>query len=322
MKIEAREEVWPLAGAFTISRGSRTEARVVTATVEHDGVAGRGECVPYPHYGETVDSVLDLIRGVRLDKPDRHALQALLPAGAARNAIDCALWDWEAKCGDRDAATLAGCPFERPVTTVYTISLGAAEDMANAARSCGDRPILKLKLGGMDDAARVRAVHAAAPRAQIVVDANEAWRPDDFVANSRACLEAGVSLIEQPLPAGEDEALRNLPHVVPICADESIHTRAELDGLRGKYDAINVKLDKAGGLTEALALLRTAKAEGYMIMVGCMLGTSLGMAPAMLLAQEADLVDLDGPLLLARDRDPGLKFMGSMIQPPPRELWG
>ncbi|WP_026379624.1 N-acetyl-D-Glu racemase DgcA [Afifella pfennigii] len=322
LSLDLAVEAWPIAGAFTIARGSRTEATVIVVTVSDGEHRGRGECVPYARYGETVESVAETIRGLDLDGLDRQELRRRLPAGAARNAVDCALWDLEAKASGRPAIVACGHIAARPVETAYTISLGTPDDMADAAHRAGERSILKLKLGGDGDAERVRAVRATAPRMRLIVDANEAWSEKNILENMRACAEAHVELIEQPLPADADEMLRDIPHVAPICADESLHTLADLDGLAGKYDAINVKLDKSGGLTEALDLLRAARARGYLVMVGCMLGTSLAMAPAVLLAQEADIVDLDGPLLLARDRKPSLAYVGTLVEPPPAGLWG
>jgi L-alanine-DL-glutamate epimerase-like enolase superfamily enzyme len=245
-----------------------------------------------------------------------------MPPGAARNAIDCALFDLEARMSGRTAAEIAGSPPLRPVETAFTLSLGTPEAMAEAAGAAADRPLLKVKLGGSGDQARIAAVREAAPGARLIVDANEAWSPADIEGNTAACFEAGVELIEQPLPAGDDAALSAIPRIVPVCADESLHTAADLATLAGRYDVVNIKLDKTGGLTEALALRADAQRLGFRIMVGCMVGTSLAMAPALLVAQGADFVDLDGPLLLARDREPGLRYEGSLLHPPPRELWG
>jgi L-alanine-DL-glutamate epimerase-like enolase superfamily enzyme len=322
LSVRAEAERWPIAGSFVISRGARTEAVVVVAEVG-DGVhTGRAECVPYAHYGETAESVLAAIRVADLHDGDREALRSHMKAGAARNALDCALWDYEAKRHRTTAWRRAGLAGLRAVETAYTISLAAPEAMAEAARAASHRPILKLKLGGDGDPARLRAVRSAAPNARLVADANEAWSEANFAESMRACLEAGVELLEQPLPADADEMLRERRHGVPVCADESVHVTADLDALAGKYDAINVKLDKAGGLTEAFDLAREARRRGFTVMVGCMVGTSLAMAPAMLLAQEADFVDLDGPLLLARDREPGLVYSGALVEPPRPELWG
>ncbi|HWT30697.1 MAG TPA: dipeptide epimerase, partial [Propylenella sp.] len=269
----------------------------------------------------TIESVVAEIEAVPLDG-DREALRRTMKPGAARNALDCALWDLEAKRNGEPAWMRAGLGPPKPVTTAYTLSLGEPDRMADAARRAAGRPILKLKLGGDGDPQRIRAVRAAAPEARLVVDANEAWSERNFAENMQACAAAGVEMIEQPLPAGADGLLRQIAHAVPICADESVHLTADLGALAGKYDGINVKLDKAGGLTEALELVREARRRGLLVMVGCMVGTSLGMAPGLLLAQGADFVDLDGPLLLARDREPGLVYSGALVEPPRPELWG
>jgi L-alanine-DL-glutamate epimerase-like enolase superfamily enzyme len=324
-QLEIGAEHWPIAGAFAISRGTRTEAVVVTATIREDGVCGRGECVPYARYGETVDGVVAAVR--TMEDPVRNGitpdlLRRHLPAGAARNVLDCALLDLEAKKRGSGIAEVLGLDPLRPVVTAYTLSLAAPDRMAEAARSAADRPILKLKLGGDGDADRLAAVRRAAPRARLIVDCNESWTAANFEANMAACVAACVELIEQPLPVGDDALLAGMARPIPICADESVHMAADLDDLADRYDAVNIKLDKAGGLTEALDLLRAAEARRLRIMVGCMVGTSLAMAPALVLAQRADFVDLDGPLLLARDRKPGLRYRGSHVDPPPPELWG
>ena len=323
--LAAAQERWPLAQAFVISRGAKTEAEVVVAELVQDGVRGRGECTPYPRYDETPASVLEQIEGVRgaIEAGcDRRGLQELLPPGAARNALDCALWDLEAKLTGVPAYRLAGRARLDPMKTAYTLSLGSPGEMAEAAAQAARRPMLKLKLGGEDDLERVRAVRAAAPRTRLIVDANEGWDFRALQAMAPALAELDVRLIEQPLKAGGDAALQDYKSPVPLCADESLHTRAELDFCAGRYDCINIKLDKAGGLTEALALAAEARARGLRIMIGSMVATSLSMAPALILAQGADFVDLDGPLLLARDREPGLGYLGSMIEPPGPELWG
>ena len=323
--LQARIERWPIAGSFTISRGSKTEAVVVIAELRSGDHTGRGECVPYARYGETPDSTLAQILSLQERAArgfDRATLQTLLPAGAARNALDCALLDLEAKLSGSRAWEIFGQPSPRPCTTAYTISLGSPEAMAEATAAAAHRPLLKIKLGSDDDAIRITAVRRAAPNAQLIVDANEGWRADNRAWNLAACTEVGVSLIEQPLPAGQDEALAGLARSIAICADESVHDRASLAGLRARYDAINIKLDKTGGLTEAMAMAETAEAMGLQVMVGCMVATSLAMAPAMLLAQRARYVDLDGPLLLATDRDHGLRYDGSTIYPPDAALWG
>ena len=327
LKVEAGS--WPIAGAFTISRGSRTEARVVTATIEDGAHRGRGECVPYPRYGETVEGVaaaIESVAGAISKGANRAELLTLLPAGAARNALDCALWDLEAKSAGKRAHELAGLPAPRAVTTAYTLSLGTPEAMEAAAQAARHRPLLKVKLGGDGDAERIAAVKRGAPDATLIVDANEAWSEANFAENLEACRRAAVALIEQPLPAGQDGALASIS--LPdrggmlFCADESVHTAGDLDAIVPLYQAINIKLDKAGGLTAALQLKRQALARGLKLMTGCMVGTSLAMAPALLLAADADYADLDGPLLLARDREPGLEFEGSVILPFSAALWG
>jgi len=321
LSVTARAETWPIAGSFVISRGARTEVTVVVAEVS-DGVhRGRAECVPYGRYGETVDSVIAAIEGARLTG-DREALRRAMPPGAARNALDCALWDLEAKRSGKRAWELAGLAEPRPVVTCYTLSLGTPETMAEAAHEARHYRVLKVKLGGDGDPARLHAVRRAAPDSELVVDANEAWSAANFSENMQACAQTHVALIEQPLPADADELLRNVEHAVPVCADESVHVTANLDALVGKYDGVNVKLDKAGGLTEALDLVRAARRRDLQVMVGCMLATSLAMAPAMLIAQQADFVDLDGPLLLAKDRTPGLAYSGALVSPPEAALWG
>jgi L-Ala-D/L-Glu epimerase len=268
-----------------------------------------------------MEDALALLGGLK-EKLDHRQLGVLLPPGAARNALDCALWDLEAKRAGRRAWGLAGVPEPRPVPTAYTLSLDAPDRMAAAARAVPHLRLLKLKLGGAGDPERLAAVRASRPDARLVADANEAWTPDMLVPFLDAAALAGVDLVEQPLPAGADEALAGVAHPVPICADESAHTSADLEDLVGRYDAVNIKLDKTGGLTEALVMAREARARGFRIMVGSMVATSLAAAPALLLAEDADWVDLDGPLLLARDRDPGLLIEDGLIHPPPPELWG
>jgi L-Ala-D/L-Glu epimerase len=316
---------FPIRGNFVISRGAKTEVAVVVAAIEDRALRGRGEGVPYARYGETVDSVLAQIGSVRSAieaGADRVPLQTLLPPGAARNAIDCALWDLAAKRSGVPAHMLAGVAPSVPVATAFTISVGTPEEMAKAAAKARARPLLKIKLAGEGDVARLVAVRAAAPDATLIVDANEAWAPAGLERNLEACAKAGVALVEQPLPAGEDSALAKIEHIVPICADESVHERTGLEDLRARYDAINVKLDKTGGLTEALALVKQAEGLGFELMIGCMVASSLAMAPALLLTAHARFVDLDGPLLLARDRPDGLIYEGSIVHPPARELWG
>jgi L-alanine-DL-glutamate epimerase-like enolase superfamily enzyme len=315
-------ESWPIAGAFTIARGSKREAQVVVVTLTEGGVVGRGECVPYGRYGETIEGVVAAIRKAG-EIEDRQQAQTRLPAGAARNAIDCALWDLEAKISGIPAAVTTGAGAFRPITTCYTLSLAPAEQMAAQAQQMAHLPLLKLKLGGgAEDAKRMRQVRAARPDARLVADANEAWDVADFVALMEVAAECGMESIEQPLAAGEDVALASLPRTVPVCADESAHTSTDIAEIAQRYDAVNIKLDKAGGLTEALGMRAEARRHGLKVMVGSMVATSLSMAPALLLAQGADWVDLDSPLLLARDRVPGLTIVDGIIQSPPSGLWG
>jgi L-alanine-DL-glutamate epimerase-like enolase superfamily enzyme len=325
MNLTVRIERWPLQRAFTISRGSKTEAVVVVAELEHGGHRGRGEAVPYLRYGETpegVAAVIEAMGAALRGGLDRIGLQTAMPSGAARNALDCAFWDLAAKQAGHPAHELAALPAPKSVVTAYTVSLDKPETMAEAAASAASRPLLKVKLGGGDDAARIAAVRRAAPKAELIVDANEGWSEDDLERNLAACAHAGVTLIEQPLPEGRDAALAQIRRPIPVCADESVHDRASLEAIGGKYDAINVKLDKAGGLTEALALAAEAERRGFDIMLGCMVATSLAMAPAMLVAQRARVVDLDGPLLLAEDRPHGLRYEGSIVYPAEAVLWG
>lgn len=319
--ITVTADTFRLAQVFTISRGSRTEARVLTVRITRDGVTGWGECVPYARYGETLDSVTAQIEG--LDPAvTRHALQDALPAGAARNAVDCALWDLAAKTAGRRVWELAGLSAPLPQITAYTLSLDTAENMRTAAARHAHRPLLKIKLGTPDDMPRLEAVRAGAPATRIIVDANEGWTAAVYADLAPHLLRLGVALVEQPLPAGADDMLAEIARPLPVCADESCHDRASLPGLRGKYDMVNLKLDKTGGLTEGLALKSAALAEGYGLMVGCMVGSSLAMAPATLLAQGAAYVDLDGPLLLAEDRPHPLAYDQDGVHPPARELWG
>jgi L-Ala-D/L-Glu epimerase / N-acetyl-D-glutamate racemase len=323
--LAGRIERWPIAGSFTISRGAKTEAVTVVAEVRCGGHTGRGECVPYPRYGETPEATLAALQSMQealQHGPDREVLQAAMPAGAARNALDCALLDLEAKRSGQRIWSLLGRPAPRPCITAYTISLGTPEAMAAATAKAAHRPLLKIKLGGDGDGARIAAVRKAAPESELIVDANEAWTAHNLEQNLAECAEVGVTLVEQPLPAGQDEALARIKRAVAVCADESVHDRKSLDGLRDRYDAVNIKLDKTGGLTEALAMADAAQALGFEIMVGCMVATSLAMAPAMLLAGQARFVDLDGPLLLTRDRDGGLRYDGSLVYPPEAALWG
>jgi len=323
--LAVKVERWPIAGGFAISRGAKHEAVVVVASVSEGGLTGRAECVPYAHYGESVEGVVAAIEACApavAGGLSRAELAGLLPAGAARNALDCALWDLEAKRSGQSAASLAGLPPLHPVLTAITLSLGTPEAMAEAARQALEHPLLKLKLGGAGDVARLRAVRAAVPRARLIADANEAWQPHETESLLAEAAAAGVELVEQPLPAGDDDLLARIARPIPVCADESVHDRASLDALADRYDAVNIKLDKTGGLTEALLVAERARALGLKIMVGSMVATSLAMAPALLVAQGADFVDLDGPLLLAADRAPGLTYDCGLVFPPDPALWG
>jgi L-alanine-DL-glutamate epimerase-like enolase superfamily enzyme len=322
--IEAREEIWPLKQPFRISRGSRSEARVVVVTVTDGDHTGRGEAVPSARYGQSGASVLTQIESMKsVSSLDRQQIQKLLPAGAARNALDCALWDLEAKVSGKRAWELANIPIVRAVETSFTISLDSPAIMAAAARTNANAPILKLKLGGDNlDLPRVQAVREAAPAARLLIDANESWSPSHYRENVPALNGLGVELIEQPFPANADEVLETLDHPVPVCADESCHTTVDLRRLTNRYEVLNVKLDKSGGLTEALLLTERARKGGFKLLMGCMVCTSLGIAPARLLASATDYVDLDGPLLLAGDRHHGIAYENGRIGLPSRQLWG
>src|SRR5438034_2038389 len=324
LTIEAREEVWPLREPFRISRGSRTEAQVVVVTVGDDEHVGRGEGVPIKRYGQSAESVLAQIESIQAEKNlDRQRLQQLLPAGAARNALDCALWDLEAKTSGKRVWELANVPIVPEVETSFTISLDTPEKMAAAAAVAAELPILKLKLQGDDlDLARIKGVRESAPAARLLLDANESWSPEHYRKIVPELHQLGVELIEQPFPANADEVLENLDHPIPVCADESCHTTADLRRLTNRYDMINVKLDKTGGLTEALRLCERARDSGFKLLIGCMVCTSLGIAPARLLASVAKWVDLDGPLLLAHDRDHPVPYANGRIGIPSAQLWG
>ena len=321
-RLTAQVERWPIAGAFTIARGSKTEAVVVTVAVSDGLHAGLGEGTPYPRYGETPESVLAEIEAAREVIEAGGDVQAVMRPGAARNAVDCALWDLRAKTEGRRASEILRLGRLQPLKTAYTLSLAEPAVMAEQARANSRRPLLKLKIGGPGDLDRVQAVREAAPKCRLIVDANEGLSFDNLTRLAPEFARLGVKLIEQPLKAGEDEALEGYASPVPLCADESLHTRVELPQCARRYQVANIKLDKAGGLTEALSLKAQALGAGMEIMVGCMVSTSLAMAPALLVAQGAAFVDLDGPLLLAKDRHPGLTYVGSMIEPPPAALWG
>ena len=321
MQIDVTRDVFKLAQVFTIARGSRTEAQVLTVKLNDGQHVGWGECLPYARYGESLQSVTDEITGLP-DAFSRFDLYDLLPAGAARNAVDCALWDLEAKRARKPVWELAGLEAPGPEITAYTLSLDTPEAMKAQAALHAFRPLLKIKLGTPDDMPRLEAVRAGAPKSTIIVDANEGWSAEVYADLAPHLVRLGVELVEQPLPAGEDHALLGMQRPVPVCADESCHDRSSLADLKGKYDVVNIKLDKTGGLTEALALRDAAIAQGYEVMVGCMVGSSLAMAPATLVAQGASVVDLDGPLLLAEDRDEPLIFDNAGVHPPSATLWG
>ena len=330
LSIDAHEEIWPLRQPFRISRGSRTEAQTVVLTVSDGEHVGRGECVPAARYNQSTDSVLAQIESIQGDKNlSRQSLQDLLPAGAARNALDCALWDLEAKISSKRAWDLANIPIVPEVETSFTISLDTPEKMGTAASAAafaqgfGVPRILKLKLGGDErDLARVETVREAASATRLLIDANESWSPEHYQKIVPALKQLGVELIEQPFPAKADEVLEILDHPIPVCADESCHTTGDLPRLTNRYEVINVKLDKTGGLTEALRLCERARDSGFKLLIGCMVCTSLGIAPARLLAGFANWIDLDGPLLLARDRDHPVPYTNGRIGIPPRDLWG
>ncbi|TMV82632.1 dipeptide epimerase [Thioclava sp. BHET1] len=319
--ITVTQDTFRLAQTFTISRGSKTESHVLTVTITRDGVSGRGECVPYARYGESLDSVAAQIAALPVDVT-RGALQKIMAPGAGRNAVDCALWDLEAKASGRRIWEMAGMAAPKPLLTTYTLSLDDPDRMRAEAARNAHRPLLKIKLGTADDMHRLAAVRAGAPKSRIIVDANEGWTTEIYADLAPHLERLGVALVEQPLPAGADEALAEIARPIPVCADESCHDRASLADLAGKYDMVNIKLDKTGGLTEALAMRDLARAQGYGIFVGCMVGSSLAMAPATLVAQGADFVDLDGPLLLAEDRPTPLTYDENGVHPPEAALWG
>lgn len=321
MQIEVATEVFPLAQVFAISRGARTEATVVRVKLQDGDITAHGECVPYARYGETTDSVTQQLTDLK-DPFDNENLPGALPPGAARNALDCALWDLRAKRAGQRVWDLIGLDQPKAEITAYTLSLDAPEKMQAQAAKHAHRPLLKTKLGGEGDVARIEAVRRGAPNSRIIVDANEGWSVEAYREVAPALVKLGVEMVEQPFASGDDDALGEIERVLPVCADESCHDRASLDDLRGKYDMINIKLDKTGGLTEALALKAAGMSAGYKIMVGCMVGTSLGMAPATLLAQGAAVTDLDGPLLMAKDRDHGLVYDENGVHPPKAALWG
>ena len=319
--IEVHADTFKLAQVFTISRGSRTAAEVLTVRVTRDGVTGWGECVPYARYEETLQSVTDQINSLPADI-DRAALQSALPAGAARNAVDCALWDLEAKIKGVRVWDLIGVAAPKPEITAYTLSLDTPENMRAQAAKNAARPLLKIKLGTPDDMPRLEAVRAGAPDTPIIIDANEGWSAEVYSELAPHLIRLGVKMVEQPLPADADDMLGEIDRPLPVCADEACHDRASLPKLVGKYDMLNIKLDKTGGLTEALALNAAAREAGFQVMVGCMVGSSLAMAPATIVAQGAEFTDLDGPLLLAEDRDTPLLFDAAGVHAPAAPLWG
>ena len=324
IKLDLFEESWPLSRVFTISRGAKTTAETIRVQLTSGPVTGQGECVPYAHYGETMESVISQIRSLSGDLQQglsRRELLDRLPAGAARNAVDCALWDLEAKTTSRPVSELAGLEPPKPLITAYTISLDEPDIMAEEAAGCS-YPLLKLKLGAPGDAERITKVRNARPDARLIVDANEGWQPADLETLLQVAKTNTIEMVEQPLPAHADELLADISHPVPITADESCRDSDGLADLARRYDAINIKLDKTGGLTAALELLRHARTLDLKIMIGCMVATSLSMAPALLLGGAADWVDLDGPLLLREDRQPGLSYSGARVDPPVPELWG
>lgn len=318
--IDARIEAWPLAEPFVISRGTKTEAHVLVVEIRQNGVIGRGEAVPYARYAETPQSALKQVREMFLQ--DREDIGQTTPAGAARNAVDCALWDLESKFKHQPAYEIAKLPPPRETPTFYTLNLATPKAMAKQALKHRDLNLLKLKLGGDGDADRMRAVRTARPNARLIADANEAWSPDNLERLLSVAAELEFETIEQPLPADNDARLASINRRVPVCADESAHTTSDLVALQDRYDAVNIKLDKAGGLTEALHMTKRAQALGFKIMVGSMVATSLAIAPALLLANSADWVDLDSPLLLARDRDHAIQIVHGVISPPTAQLWG
>lgn len=324
-QLSVKIESYPIDGVFTISRGAKTHADVILCEITEKGVVGRGECVPYKRYGESMEGVFAEIEALKTlieTGLTRQSLQDNMKPGAARNAIDCALWDLDAKLSGRSVFSTIGIDRLEPLTTAYTLSLAEADVMHQSALKNAHRPLLKIKTGTADDAERLRAVRSGAPNSAIIVDANEGWTEENLAYHLELAKECNIALIEQPLPAGRDGLLASIERLVPICADESVHSTRDLSSLRNRYDAINIKLDKTGGLSESLEMKARALELGYKIMVGCMVGTSLAMAPAILVAQGADFVDLDGPLLLAKDRDPALTYEGSVLLPPAKELWG
>ncbi len=325
MNLLAKTETWPLAKPFIISRGSRTCTEVVSVTLEEGGSRGRGECTPYNRYGESVESTLAELRDPALRLERGESVEAVLEgmkAGAARNALDCAWWDWRCKHSGQRITAMLEWPAMQPTLTAYTLSLGEPRAMEQAARENSDRPLLKIKTGSERALECVEAVRKGAPESVLVVDANEAWSAEQLPSLLQAMAALGVAFVEQPLPWGKDEALAGIARPLPVFADESFHTAADIESLLGKYDGVNIKLDKTGGFSEALRALATARKHRLKILCGCMLGSSLAMAPAMAIAQQADYVDLDAPLLLSQDRPEGIVYQGSTMMPFSMDLWG
>jgi len=325
-RLVARIETWPVAGSFVIARGAKTHVDVVVAEIVEGDFRGRGEATAIYYHGETAASVYAQVEAMAeriAEGAGRADLLAEMARGAARNALDAALWDIEAKRLGRPAWVLAGLEPPMPLQSAFTISLGDPARMEADARAAAPiYPLLKLKLAGEGDVERVAAVRRGAPRARLIVDANESWTGRDVAAEAAALLPLGVELIEQPVAAGRDDLLDGVRSPIALCADESCQDRADLARCVGRYAAINIKLDKAGGLTEALALADAAREIGLELMVGCMLSTSLAIAPAMLVAQQARWIDIDGPLLLAADRDDPVRFEKGLAHPPSSALWG
>lgn len=325
MKLTAHSEQWPVAGRFTISRGSRTHADVIVTGLETDGITGRGESTPYARYGESLEKSLhelEEIAAALQRGADIRELLSALPPGATHNALDAAWWDLRCKQAGKRITHLLDLPDLQPLTTAYTLSIDTPERMEAAARAHAHRALLKIKTGSDAVIASVEAVRRGAPESILIVDANEAWLLEELPRLLDAMAVMGVRLVEQPLPAGNDALLAELQRPLPVIADESVHTADDIPALRDRYDGVNLKLDKTGGLTEALRAKETARAHGMLLMCGCMLGTSLAMAPAMVLAQGADIVDLDAPLLLAKDRPEAITYHGSTMLPYSASLWG
>lgn len=324
MKSSVKYCQWPIRGHFTISRGRKTHAETLIVRLEMEGHSGQGECVPYARYGESIESVTAQINDFLNNHPltwTHATLNTALAAGAARNALDCALWDLQCKIHHKSIwQTVAITP--QPVVTAYTLSLDSVENMNASAIQQAHRPILKLKLGDADDLNRVATVRHAAPNSRIIIDANEAWTKENYIDLLPELVALNVAMIEQPFSVDNDHHLNELARPIPICADESCHDRKSLPMLVGKYDVINIKLDKTGGLTEALALKAEAERKGFTIMVGCMVSSSLSMAPAYVVAQGAAIADLDGPLLLNKDIEPSITYSNSEISVFSPRLWG